>query len=75
MEATKKIDEVFRQADFAADNPDLEKRLWEKIKDKTSQQDSEEERELTSEELSIISAAGTNYDRMKNIEALLKILG
>ena len=44
-EEVRGMDELFRNADFAADDPSLEVRLWQKIRAKMA------ERELTEDEL------------------------
>lgn len=57
------MDAMFRRADFAAENPGLETRLWAKIQARLSAQDQEQvwiagERELSEMELSDLAAAG-----------------
>lgn len=47
------MDALFRRADFAAENPALAERLWEKIQMKLAA-----ERELSEDELSELAAAG-----------------
>ena len=56
-EEVRGMDELFRRADFAADDPSLEVRLWQKIQAKMA------ERELTEDELEKLAAArgGTDF--------------
>lgn len=46
------MDALFRRADFAAENPALAERLWEKIQAKLA------DRELVEDELEELAAAG-----------------
>lgn len=52
------IDELFRRADFAAEVPGLEARIWQRIQAKL---EDISERELGDEELSELAAAGNPY--------------
>ena len=56
-EEVRGMDALFRRADFAADDPSLEVRLWQKIQVKLA------ERELSEDELEEVAAArgGTDY--------------
>ena len=50
-EEVRGMDELFRNTDFAADNPGLEMRLWQRIQAKLA------ERELSEDELEELAAA------------------
>ena len=50
-EDVRRMDELFRRADFAAEVPGLEARLWQKIQAKLA------ERELDEDELEKLAAA------------------
>lgn len=77
------MDRLFGGADFAAENEGLEERLRERILGRLADAgarpyasiESEEERELGSEELSGFAAAGTGADAAAKQAALRKILG
>ncbi len=56
LEEVRGMDELFRNTDFAADNPGLEVRLWQKIQAKLA------ERELTEDELEKMVAARGETD-------------
>ena len=56
LEEVRGMDELFRSTDFAADNPGLEVRLWQKIQAKLA------ERELTEDELEKMVAARGEMD-------------
>ena len=55
-EEVRGMDELFRSADFAADDPSLKVRLWQKIRAKMA------ERELTEDELKKMVAARGETD-------------
>ena len=55
-EEVRRMDELFRRADFAAEVPGLEVRLWQKIQAKLA------ERELTEDELEKMVAARGEMD-------------
>ena len=61
------MDALFRRVDFAAENPVLAERLWEKIQMKM-----EAERELSEDELFELAAAGA--PEMQNAETLRGVL-
>ena len=61
------MDALFRRADFAAENPVLAERLWEKIQMKLAA-----ERELSEDELSELAAAGA--PEMQAAEAFRNVL-
>ena len=56
LKEMREMDELFRNTDFAADNPGLEVRLWQKIQAKLA------ERELTEDELEKMVAARGETD-------------
>lgn len=54
-EDIREMDELFRRADFSADVPGLEARLWQRIRARIS------ERELGEDDLEEMAAAGVTY--------------
>ena len=54
-EGIREMDELFRRADFSADVPGLEARLWQRIRARIS------ERELGEDDLEDVAAAGVTY--------------
>ena len=57
----QEMDAIFRRADFVAESPGLEERLWGKIQAKLTTQDMKPfaaERELSEDELLELAAAG-----------------
>ena len=54
-EEIREMDELFRRADFAADAPGLEARIWQRIQARLP------ERELGEDDLEEMAAAGVPY--------------
>ncbi|SEH43799.1 hypothetical protein [Selenomonas sp. KH1T6] len=69
-EYEKEMDRLFRETDFAAENPGLKEHLWQRLQEKTVQRQQEpwknidEDRELSDEELTRLAAAG-NFSIVK----------
>lgn len=57
-EAAREMDALFRRADFSADDPGLEARIWLRLQGKL---EAVSERELGDDELSELAAAGNPY--------------
>ena len=62
MNAFEEMDELFRRADFSAENPELKRRLWQKILERISEND-DEDYELTKDDLINLAAAGEHHSR------------
>lgn len=62
MDAFEEMDELFRRADFSAENPELKRRLWQKILERISEND-DEDYELTKDDLINLAAAGEHHSR------------
>ncbi|MBO6291660.1 MAG: hypothetical protein J6N51_05295 [Selenomonas sp.] len=65
------MDRLFRETDFAADNPGLKERLWQRLQERTAQRQQESwenigaDRELSDEELTRLAAAGNIFTMKK----------
>lgn len=65
------MDRIFRETDFAAENPGLKERLWQRLQEKAAQRQQEplkiidEDRELSEEELTRLAAAGNIFTMKK----------
>lgn len=65
------MDRLFRETDFAAENPGLKERLWQRLQERTAQrqqedwEDMDEDRELSDEELTHLAAAGNIFPMKK----------
>ena len=75
---TEKMDRLFRETDFSAENPSLKiDLLWQKFQDKVTMRSrtiletSDDERELTGGELGALAAAG--QDAAAGIPEMLRI--
>ena len=69
----EKMDRIFRQMNFAADNPGLEERLWSRIVKRIKDEEAEadvDDRPLTDSELSLL-AAGSDEQRAERIREIL----
>ena len=65
------MDRLFRETDFAADNPGLKECLWQRLQERTAQRQQESwenigaDRELSDEELTRLAAAGNIFTMKK----------
>ena len=65
------MDRIFRETDFAAENPGLKERLWQRLQEKATRRQQEplkiidEDRELSEEELTRLAAAGNIFTMKK----------
>ncbi|SHK32203.1 hypothetical protein SAMN05216582_10287 [Selenomonas ruminantium] len=66
-EYEEKMDRLFRETDFVAENPGLKECLWQRLQEKAAQRQQEplkiidEDRELSEEELTRFAAAGNIF--------------
>ena len=70
-EYEEEMDRLFRENDFAAENPGLKERLWQRLQERAARRQQEpwknidEDRELSDEELTRLAAAGNIFNMKK----------
>ncbi len=70
-EYEEEMDRLFLENDFAAENPGLKERLWQRLQEKATRRQQEplkiidEDRELSDEELTRLAAAGNIFPMKK----------